>query len=374
MKGLEDQLLGIVIIKEKNELESERTRLLEEVTSNKRKMKELEDNLLYRLTSTQGSLVEDESLIQVLQITKITAKEVTEKLTIAAETEIKINSAREEFRPVASRGSILYFLIVEMSMVNIMYQTSLKQFLGVFDSSMNKAPKNPITSKRILNIIETLTLEVWKYTGRGLYEKDKMLYTLLTALKIDLQKGNIKPSEFQIFIKGGAALDLNSVEAKAKKWLVLSFYFFFLIIINSKSFLRITDMTWLNLVELSKLAHFSQILRQISNNDKPWKAWFDTDAPEEETFPEGYSNILDTFKKLLLIRSFLPDRTLPMARKYIAESLGMAYAEGIILSLETMLSESEKRTPLICFLSMGSDPTDNIMNFAKKQNCNYLTY
>lgn len=41
---------------------------------------------------------------------------------------------------------------------------------------------------------------------------------------------------------------------------------------------------------------------QIQRNEKSWKQWFDTEAPEEEIIPDGYNSALDTFKKLLLIR------------------------------------------------------------------------
>ena len=40
---------------------------------------------------------------------------------------------------------------------------------------------------------------------------------------------------------------------------------------------------------------------QIARGDKAWKAWFDTEAPEENPIPDGYTT-LDTFRKLLLIR------------------------------------------------------------------------
>ena len=81
---------------------------------------------------------------------------------------------------------------------------------------------------------------------------------------------------------------------------------------------------------------------------------------------------MDQYNYFYLHRSWCPDRTYAQARKYIAESMGVKYAEGVILDMEKMWEESTIRVPMICFQSMGSDPSNNIEMLAKKHKISKL--
>ena len=56
--------------------------------------------------------------------------------------------------------------------------------------------------------------------------------------------------------------------------------------------------------------YFVSLGFQVNLNERAWRNWFDQSAPEDATLPDGYQDLLDTFRKLLLIRSWCPDRTI----------------------------------------------------------------
>lgn len=354
-KGLEEQLLGKVIGKEQKALEEQLNGVLEEVNMNTKALMALDASLLERLTSNTGNLLEDEELIGVLANTKAKAAEVNQKLSAAEETKTSIAEKREQFRPVATRGSVLYFSIVEMSGVNCMYQTSLAQFLILFMDSMDKAEKASLASKRVQNIIETMTYTVYRYINRGLYEADKLTFVVLVTMKILITANHLRTSDMTLFLRGGAALDIESVRRKPFNW--------------------ISNEAWLNVVELSQSQKFfANLPTDMSANEGMWKRWYEDNEPEQMNIPDYEQKIAEVpiigpFYRLLLVRALRVDRCMLMCRWFVRniEEMGPAYVEPVTDTIESIYDGMVAETPVIFLLSIGADPTESIEGLARKR-------
>merc|ERR1719195_1452770 len=210
--------------------------------------------------------------MEVLANTKAKSKEVAGKLEEAAERKIEINEKREQFRPIATRGSVMYFNMVDMTNVvnpitaqpsGWMYNSSLIQFQEQFDLSIRNSEKCQPTSKRVEKIISFLTYQVYRYMNRGLFERDKMMFKLIVTLKIAVVANQLTGADVSVFLKAGSALDIKAEKSNLfHKWL--------------------SDKVWLNVLQLSRHPFgpdqnnfYREIVENIQRNEPAWKRWFD---------------------------------------------------------------------------------------------------
>lgn len=77
LKGLEDQLLSVIMGFEKKELEEQREDLIQETSNNKKLLKNLGDSLLRELASCTGNILDNTELVRTLEETKSKASEVS---------------------------------------------------------------------------------------------------------------------------------------------------------------------------------------------------------------------------------------------------------------------------------------------------------
>lgn len=119
-----------------------------------------------------------------LETTKKTASEIEAKAIEAKVTAAKIDEARESYRPVASRASLLYFILNDLNKINMLYQFSLKAFSAVFQNAIKFAGPADILGKRVASLIDSVTYLVFTYTSRGLFESDKLIFLCQLTLQV----------------------------------------------------------------------------------------------------------------------------------------------------------------------------------------------
>lgn len=143
-------------------------------------MKDLEDSLLRELATSTGNMLDNVELVNTLEETKLKANEVSEKLEMGAKTAIDIDILRDGYRPAAKRGAILFFVLSDMSSINSMYQYSLTAYLDVFQISLHKSMPDVVLKKRLQNIINKLTYNVYTYGCTGKFKVHHFKYKFYT--------------------------------------------------------------------------------------------------------------------------------------------------------------------------------------------------
>lgn len=300
VQGLEGQLLGVVVAQERPDLEEQRNVIIKETSQNKKLLKDLEDTLLRELSQSQGSMVDNINLVNAVDKTKTMADEVSEKLALGAKTAHDIEVLRDGYRPAATRGAILFFVLSDMSQVSTMYQYSLSSYLGVFTFSLKKAIQDPVLKKRLKNIINSLTVNVYDYGCTGIFEKHKLLFSFQIAVKLEESEGNLTQKELEFFMKGNVSVDKPDKENPYSEWL--------------------PEKSWEDIVKLVEdfPDPFENLLQEIKNDPEKWREWYDSDQPEA-LFPMPYEEDMSNFGCLMLLRCFRVDRVYRGIVQYISE-------------------------------------------------------
>uniref|UniRef100_A0A8C9VE60 Dynein axonemal heavy chain 12 n=1 Tax=Scleropages formosus TaxID=113540 RepID=A0A8C9VE60_SCLFO len=337
-EGLEDQLLGIVVAKERPELEEERTALILQSAANKKQLKEIEDKILETLQSSQGNILEDESAIKILDSAKIMSNEITKKQQVAEKTEIKIAESREGYRAVAKHSSILFFSIADLANIDPMYQYSLAWFVNLYINSIQDSNKSKILEKRLRYLMDHFTYNLYCNVCRSLFEKDKLLFSFLLCSKKEIQY-----TEFMFLLTGGVGLH-NTLPNPDPSWL--------------------QDRSWDEICRASDLP----ALNGFSKNPGDFLPIYDSKEPYNTELPMPWCDQLTDFQKMIIYRCLRPDKITPALANYVTDKLGKKFVEPPPFDLSKSFVDSNSAIPLVFVLSPGADPMASLLKFASDQN------
>mmetsp|Transcript_4972 Transcript_4972/g.18687 ORF Transcript_4972/g.18687 Transcript_4972/m.18687 type:complete len:4187 (-) Transcript_4972:2731-15291(-) len=345
LKGLEDQLLGDVVAHEKADLEKKKNALLTQISYGKNQLKDCEDKILELLfKETDVHLLDDIELINALKESKMMAETIQRSLVQAEKTADEINETRELYRPVATRASVLYFVISDLSMVDPMYQYSLSFFKSLFKRCLAQSAQDEMFDKRLENLINYTTETTYFTICRGLFQKDRLLFSFLMTVEILRNSNAISEDEWHFFLRGSQLQVESPVE-----WL--------------------SDAIYSQCVGISEeFSAFKDLPSNLATNMDQWKKILESDSPVDAPLPEPLETELSQWRKLLLLKILRPYHLIFAIKKLVRIYLGPKFVESPQFNLFEMLKDSNNKTPIIFVLSSGADPQSTFDKFVKERD------
>ncbi|KAL5497489.1 hypothetical protein EMCRGX_G013964 [Ephydatia muelleri] len=204
--GLEDQLLSDVVKLEREDLEQQRKELIVDINKAKNEL-------------------------------KVTSAQISKRLAEAEQTEVQITTAREKYRPVATRGSVDVLCGGHSGRggphVPVLPQVlqpggewdghhlelNLVHFLLLFNLCIKNSPPSKDLEKRLEILLKSTTSTIYTNVARGLFEQHKLVFSFMLCADIMRQAGAISAADWNYFLRGAGGVDKERPAKPDVPWL-----------------------------------------------------------------------------------------------------------------------------------------------------------
>ncbi|XP_066588945.1 dynein axonemal heavy chain 6 [Prorops nasuta] len=346
-KGLEDQLLADVVRLERPDLEEMRNELIGKINADKGQLQAIEDKILTLLYGAGDDILDNVELIETLNNSKETSAIIATRLIDAEETEAEISVAREKYRLVAERGSVLYFVVANLADIDPMYQFSLKYFNQIFTTVIEVTEMERDLQARLRKLINEITLAVYRNVARGLFERHKLVYSFMLNTAIFLNNAIISHAEWNFLLRGAGQI-LN---------------------IKKPDIPTLTDPMWTSINYLAvSFKRFTHIMEDVFKKIKLSVGYFEEEInviPANTTVATyNWNAMLNDMEKLMLLKSLKEEKLVFAITAYVSKNLGKFFIESPISSIQVVYPDMSHKTPLVFVLTFGSDPLGAFQRFA----------
>jgi len=346
-EGLVDQLLGDVVKKERPEVEEQRNELIKNMAKDRQELKDIESKILRLLNESEGNILDDEELVETLDSSKVTSNLIKQRVEEAVVLEKQIDETRQQYRSIAVRGSIIYFIIADLALVDPMYQYSLAYFTDLFNRCIDQSEKSNDLEKRLEILRNNITYWVYLNICRGLFEAHKLTFAFLIAANIALDEVEIDRREWLFFLRGAGMMNVESLPDNPFKGAV-------------------TEKQWMEIFALQEYKVFNGLIKSMQNNEKDWMNYMKEKDPESAKLPGSWDRKLTQFQKIMILKVLRAERVTFAISDFVAENLGEKFQGLPPTQLADVYKDTTKLTPIVFVLSTGADPTSVLLRLSKE--------
>ncbi|XP_024132434.1 cytoplasmic dynein 2 heavy chain 1 [Oryzias melastigma] len=336
--GLKGQLLALTIQQEKPELETEKTRLLQQEEDKKIQLAQLEESLLETLATAQGNILENRELIDSLNQTKASSALIQESLVESHKLQTSLDQERDAYLPLAESASKMYFVITDLSKINNMYRFSLASFLRLFQRALQAKKEDGITEVRIAALQANLKNMVYEYVCRSLFKADQLMFALhfVKGMHPELFLEN----EWEVFV--GSIVGEMFKKEEFPAWIGQERH-------GAVAVLKAT---------------FPALHQTLCLSDSDlWLSFMQSSQCEQE-IPSAIAKKMSRFQQVLMVQAVRPDRLQSAMTAFASQALSMKELSPPPLNLRRLYAETMEWEPVLIIISPGADPSQELAELA----------